>query len=299
LLTTGSSAGGSAAVQAYAGATIGVAIKFMAILNMLQSIFPVNDINAAEQAKSTTAGAADGGRITPKNFDNTISNWHETNSYSPIENWESFFWDSFDPLSKKILEEFVKSNFCPTCSTGELQTYTGKLFELAWHRFALTLPTIALRNYRPNSEASNGSYRSAPRTTVPDGISDSLYIEDYGVIGHIPNGSYYEVKAKSGAIYNSTSDGQIEGHITGLKKSHPLAREGDLFLHIIVTADTRISASVKATAKANGVTLVHWYATYKINELGQMVIKFNRVRPYPQRFFDYADSYDFEVILSY
>lgn len=63
MLTTGSSAGGSPTVQAYAGATIGVVIKFMAILNMLQSIFPVNDINAAEQAKSTTAGAGSGHEI--------------------------------------------------------------------------------------------------------------------------------------------------------------------------------------------------------------------------------------------
>ncbi|MEN9640019.1 MAG: hypothetical protein RLZZ262_1888 [Bacteroidota bacterium] len=80
LLTTGSSAGGSAAVQAYAGATIGVAIKFMAILNMLQSIFPVNDINAVEQAKSTTAGAGSGHEIGHAGSSTLTSDAHSLSS---------------------------------------------------------------------------------------------------------------------------------------------------------------------------------------------------------------------------
>lgn len=103
--------------------------------------------------------------------------------------------------------------------------------------------------------------------------SQSLSSE--GIIYLWTKGSWFEVKATDGTLYSSSNSGQLVGHITALKKLHPLAQDGDLFLHVITTDNAIISASVYAAARKNGVTLKRWYATYRINSSGQMEIKFS------------------------
>jgi hypothetical protein len=287
-LTAGSTAGGAQFAASAAGTIVGIATVAMAIGACVEGFFDLMDASVT--------------KLVDRVMGTNLMRLDNVKQTTPSEIGDSESLDSsehFQPLTKDILSSYVKNNYCPTCSPGELQNYTGKMFEMAWHRFAYTLPTIGKRNYVPNKEAVDGNYRGEPRTTVPDGMADSVYISTKGEFGVIPQGSYFEVKAKNGDVYASTSNGQIEGHITALKKSHPLAQKGDLFMHIITMANTKISPSITAKAAENGVEIRQWYATYRIDDTGQMVLRFNRVRPYPQRFFDYSDEYDIDVILSY
>jgi hypothetical protein len=88
------------------------------------------------------------------------------------------------------------------------------------------------------------------QNTIPDGISNSICGK--GTTPTIyPQSRWYEVKAKEGTVYNSTSSGQIGSHIIAMAFS-AITQNARLancaIFAIITTSDCNVAKSVKKRA---------------------------------------------------
>jgi hypothetical protein len=115
-----------------------------------------------------------------------------------------------------------------------LQNETERRFENKWHEAAESQPTARIRNYSRNTDVVTGG----DRNTKPDGWADSFQHivtpTRRTTIRH-RRSHWFEVKAKDGKIYNSTSSGQIRGHIDNLSRTHPAAARGRAAALTLVT----------------------------------------------------------------
>ena len=262
-----------------------------------------------DRKKQKSNGESDGkakkNKIAKKNDDNetdvieeekTYDFTYEYNSYKPDYKEREGLYKSTEsdesgdinnigwaPLYKwKLVEYFRQLN--PLFTPGQLENYIGHTFEDAWHQSALLSGTFAQDNYRANSEKMEGE-----RTTVPDGVSDGfIYTMSYknlpkGKITdeiRVPDASWYEVKAKSGNIYNSTSSYQILGHLRNLSSRVPYTyryygtfKATAASLSLITTYDVNIATSVTAVAATMNITLYQYKAEYMMVG-GKMIVRF-------------------------
>ncbi|MEZ5041078.1 MAG: hypothetical protein R2828_14365 [Saprospiraceae bacterium] len=175
-----------------------------------------------------------------------------------------------------------------------MENETGNRFEEAWHRYAISNFNLFGWNYRsfPQSVTVPGV-----RNTTPDGWSNSICGRGTNPIIY-PDARWYEVKAKEGHIYNSTSSGQIESHIVamGLATTIQPARQANCaILSIITTSNCNVVASVYKTGGRNRIQVNHWYAQYFIDNLGRMKIQFRLYLPCFFGLFEYQNPGDLTV----
>ncbi|MBV6429829.1 MAG: hypothetical protein KIPDCIKN_04405 [Haliscomenobacter sp.] len=183
---------------------------------------------------------------------------------------------NFKWLDKATLKDYVRSKYCTGCSDGQLENMTGKLFEEVWHQYAISNFNSFGWNYQSNTAQFFGI-----RNTVPDGISNSICgRENNRVI--FPESRWYEVKAKGGTVYNSTSSGQIASHIIAMRNEpiiQPALQANCAILSIITTSDCNVAASVYRKGTLNRIDINHWYAQYFIDNLGRMKVQFKIFLP--------------------
>ncbi len=183
---------------------------------------------------------------------------------------------NFKWLDKATLKDYVRSKYCTGCSDGQLENMTGKLFEEVWHQYAISNFNSFGWNYQSNTAQFFGI-----RNTVPDGISNSICgRENNRVI--FPESRWYEVKAKGGTVYNSTSSGQIASHIIAMRNEpiiQPALQANCAILSIITTSDCNVAASVYRKGTLNRIEINHWYAQYFIDNLGRMKVQFKIFLP--------------------
>ncbi len=168
------------------------------------------------------------------------------------------------PLYKANLLAYVKSLF-PNFSNGRLEQQTGDMFENAWHASA-DASGLAEDGYARNRDPKWGG----TRTTVPDGTADGIIQTPFyepNIV--VPNAAWFEVKAQGGNIYNSTSTGQILGHLTNLaasvsfeNRNYGKFRASAASLTFVTTADVSISKKVLATATAFNIIIYQYKARY-------------------------------------
>lgn len=183
---------------------------------------------------------------------------------------------NFEWLDKATLRDFVANNYCVGCSSGQLENTTGGRFEEVWHQYAISNFNIFGWGYYRNTTPFLGD-----RNTVPDGISNSIC--GRGTTPTLyPESRWYEVKAKEGTVYNSTSSGQIGSHITAMGISaliQPARQANCAILAIITTSDCNVAASVYRKGTRNRIEVNHWYAQYFIDNLGRMKVQFKLYLP--------------------
>ena len=82
----------------------------------------------------------------------------------------------------------------------------------------------------------------------------------------IPGAVWFEVKAKDGNIYNSTSTGQIRGHIDNLNARFPKASKEKYkpTLNLITTSNVKVSPSV--INRNSNVYVMHHISQYRTVE---------------------------------
>ncbi len=185
----------------------------------------------------------------------------------------NFVW-----LDKATLRNYVANHYCLGCSSGSLEEATGGRFENVWHVYAES-------NFNP----FGWEYKVYPqflpvigiRNTVPDGWSNSICGK--GTTPTIyPGSRWYEVKAMSGTVYNSTSSGQIKSHIIAMSTSlvvQPARAANCAILGIVTPSDCTVAASVYKTGTTNKIEINHWYAQYYIDSLGRMKVQFKLYLP--------------------
>jgi hypothetical protein len=107
------------------------------------------------------------------------------------------------------LEAYAKSiGYCSTCTNKQI----GDLFESIFQEFASTQPSLIAGGFRKNIS----KFPLSKRPTVPDFIADALPTQKGKPAGRIPGGVWFEAKAWSGGLYESSSTYQIRGHIDNL-----------------------------------------------------------------------------------
>lgn len=163
------------------------------------------------------------------------------------------------PLTKEILTKHIRDKECKACSDGELQEKVGKRFEESWNDYADK--NLRDRNYSSDTHTVKGG----DRNTKPDGWADSFEYSRKGTRKRHPRAAWFEVKAKSGTLYNSTDTGQIKGHIDNLARTHRNAVRGrSASLTLVTTDDVKISLSVRRTAALSGIKLNQLHAQYRM-----------------------------------
>ena len=183
---------------------------------------------------------------------------------------------NFEWLDKETLRDYVKNNYCVGCSSGELEDMVGTRFEEVWHVYAISNFNIFGWGYSRNSESFLGD-----RNTVPDGISNAICGQGTSLTIY-PNSRWYEVKAKDGKVYNSTSSGQIGSHIIAMRNSlliQPARIANCAKLSLVTTSNSSIAASVYKKGTTNKIEVNHWYPQYFIDNLGRMKVQFKLYLP--------------------
>jgi RHS repeat-associated protein len=182
--------------------------------------------------------------------------------------------DDWQDLPKSVLEDYYRKRN-PLQTEGQLQNTIGSRFEEAWNLAARRL--LAGDQYVPNRDPQTGG----TRTTVPDGIANGYVKTIWGRRITVPRASWFEVKAKSGDIYNSTSTGQTLGHITNLAASVPYKyryygpwKASAASLTFITTSDVSIAPSVIAEATLSNIIIYQYKAQYKMGPGGYMSVRF-------------------------
>ena len=209
---------------------------------------------------------------------------------SPEEDYSGGGWDD---LTKNILLNYVRNNYCPDCSNGTLQQKAGTMFENAFH--SIMSADLASFNYKGNEKKFPGFYKGRSRNTIPDGVYDLVrdeveYRKDNFKIGPfniripIPTGinttrfsgvQYAEVKAVDGTLYNSSNQGQLEAMITSMHTNSGVNRYGGQFL-IGTTSDTVLSPRIYTVGASFGeskISIVHMTSQYRMIS-GSMQVRF-------------------------
>lgn len=211
---------------------------------------------------------------------------------SPADGYSGGGWDD---LTKSILLNYVKTNFCVTCSTGALQQKAGKMFENAFN--SIMESDLASSNYTSNRTKFPGIYNGKSRNTVPDGVydlvrdqieyrKDNVKVGPYNIRIPIPTGintmrfsgvQYAEVKAMDGTLYTSSNQGQLEAMITSMHTNNGVYRFGGQFL-IGTTSDTVISPNIYTLGASFGksaISIVHMTSQYRMIS-GAMQVRFSQ-----------------------
>jgi RHS repeat-associated protein len=178
-------------------------------------------------------------------------------------------------LDKATLSGYA-SSLCLTCTPGQLENYTGRLFENAWNSSALATG-FGSDNYQANTDKMTGGTRATVPDATADGIIQTVW---YRRNIRVSKAAWFEVKAKNGDIYNSTSMGQILGHITNLAQQVPFKyrdygplKASAASLTIITTSNVSISAGVIATASTYNILIYQYKAQYMMTS-GVMNVRF-------------------------
>lgn len=172
------------------------------------------------------------------------------------------------PLTKSVLLDYVKENYCQDCSKGKLQQVAGEFFERQFEAFARGVTPSKFRFRK-------GTKLYGARNTVPDFIAD--FIREYKsgrASTRVQGAVAYEVKAMNGSLYLSSNTYQLMGHIDNLSDKFRFMKSyGKPHLTLATTYDVNIGNSVinRATERGVGINQVVSYYTMINN---QMIITF-------------------------
>ena len=198
---------------------------------------------------------------------------------SPEEDYSGGGWED---LTKSILLNYVKNNFCVTCSMGALQQKAGKMFENAFN----TIMGIDYSNfnYESNDQKIAGMYKGKSRNTIPDGVFDlirdnyySLEIGRYEIPTPFPKNSirypgvqFAEVKAMDGTLYSGSNQGQISSMLYAMSKNNGVKQYGGQFI-IGTTSDTKISPNIVIQGLLYNIQVINMTSQYRmINNFMEM-----------------------------
>ena len=248
--------GGALGGAAISGALGNIVNNAGAIKNVLPGIIS-GGLNSAFNGSNFLSGMTSGITYTGNVFDNKVTSTDALNAgykyiVSPNENNSGEDWEG---LTKNILLNYVKSNFCVTCSPGALQQKAGKMFENAFNSI-MGIDYSSL-NYEGNDNKIAGLYKGRLRNTIPDGVFDLVRDKYYAFqIGSVniptpfPKNSeryshvqFAEVKAMDGTLYNSSNQGQISSMLNAMSKNNGVSKYGGQFI-IGTTSDTVISPQI-------------------------------------------------------
>jgi RHS repeat-associated protein len=177
----------------------------------------------------------------------------------------------WSPLYKSDLEAYAKSiGYCTNCTSNQL----GSLFESIFQQFASTQPSLVAGGFRKNTS----KFPLSDRTTVPDFIADALPTQKGKPAGRIPGAVWFEAKAWSGGLYESSSTYQIRGHIDNLSSLTMPYRNYPNFaaaLYLVTTADVTVSPGIYGHGTARGVDVHQVVGQYQIVG-GSYIFNFGR-----------------------
>jgi hypothetical protein len=247
------------------------------IVHHSQSTYAAFDNNPAFWADPSGAAAVynwegankgqytDGGKVV--DFSTAMAS-HGLNSDGSEKTSEDDGGNVAKPLTKSVLLQYVKENYCEDCSSGKLQQVTGQFFERQFEAFASGV-TPSKFKFR------KGTKLYGPRNTVPDFIAD--FIREYKS-GRAPTrvqgAVAYEVKAMNGSLYLSSNTNQLMGHIDNLSdKFRFMSSYGKPHLTLATTYDVNIGTSVTNRAAEKGVGLNQVVSYYTMVN-NQMIITF-------------------------
>lgn len=250
-------------------------------------------LNSAFSGGNFLSGAIGGISYNSNVFDNKVTSTDAVNAgyryiISPKEDNTGGGWED---LTKSILLNYVRNNFCVSCSMGTIQQMAGTKFEEAFHRIMRI--QFAPVNYTSNKDKFQGMYKGRPRNTVPDAVFDLINVEvgyhynkyelgPFSISVPIPDGtklkryygaSFAEVKAMDGTLYSSSNNGQLASMLSYLGSTAPVRSIGGIFI-IGTTSDTIISPSLFTLASGLNITISQYKANYRMIS-GAMQIKFN------------------------
>ncbi|SDI56392.1 FG-GAP-like repeat-containing protein [Chryseobacterium jejuense] len=273
--------GGAIAGASLSGTLGNIASNPGAIKNILPGIVS-GGLNSAFNGNNFLGGAISGLSYTGNLSANPITSTSTTSSgyryiVSPYENMES----DWEGLTKSILLNYVKTNFCTTCSSGQLQQKAGIMFENAFH--SIIRVDYASLNYTSNDGKIPGMYKGRPRNTIPDGIYDLIHDEmqyrktdlkvgPFNIMIPIPNGTktykysgvqFAEVKAMDGTLYTSSNSGQIASMIGAMAGNRGVRTFGGQFI-IGTTSDTVISKGIHTEAALFNIQVIQMRAQYRM-----------------------------------
>ncbi len=167
-------------------------------------------------------------------------------------------------LDKATLVNYTAA-LCPLCTPGQLENFTGRLFENTWNNSALATG-FGSSNYQSNTQKMTGGTRNTVPDATMDGIIQTVWYRQNIVV---PKAAWFEVKAINGDIYNSTSTGQVLGHITNLAQQVPLKYRnyGPLnasaaSLTLVTTSNVSISPGVIFTASIYNIIVYQYRSQY-------------------------------------
>ena len=250
------------------------------IVHHSQSTYAAFDNNPAFWADPSGAAAVynwDTGKYMDGNkevsFEQAMAS-HGLNSDGSENREETTTSAEAKPLTKSILLEYVKENYCKDCSSGKLQQVTGEFFEKQFEAFARGVTPSKFRFRK-------GTKLYGPRNTVPDFIAD--FIREYKngrAPTRVQGAVAYEVKAMNGSLYLSSNTNQLMGHIDNLSSKFRFMKSyGNPHLTLATTYDVSIGTSVTNRAAEKGVGLNQVVSYYTMVN-NQMIITFGpKVNP--------------------
>jgi hypothetical protein len=176
-----------------------------------------------------------------------------------MQNLQSSMWMPFNKSDLKIYTE----NMFPTFSEGQIQNAAGHLFEGTFHDYVrINQTNVRFTNYR-----SNPTHLSVQ----PDGVANPIMQTfNPNTMQHhtrpIIDGALFEVKAKNGNVYESTSSWQIGGYINYLLTNQPQnVLQGKSFLYFITTSNVKLGRALRNKIIASRINFIHLVAQYRMN----------------------------------
>ncbi|WP_425556397.1 DUF6443 domain-containing protein [Hymenobacter saemangeumensis] len=176
-------------------------------------------------------------------------------SYSTTIKPPSSIQQGWHSLSKSDLSTYYSSTH--NGQVGDANQL-GATFEGIFGRLASHLKVLPYTG-RP--------FTGTGRNTVPDFRGPAGYWPKRGIPRVVPNGAWYELKAKNGALYLSSNQYQIKGHIDNLSLQFSRQIQTSNFrpvLWLVTTADVKYSASIASHALGKNVSYGHAHIEYRI-----------------------------------
>ncbi len=206
------------------------------------------------------------GKLLRQNSNNWNAKRSNTSDASLTEN-ASVESDDWSDLDKTILKEYVRL-LNPNFSNGQLENFMGDLFENLWHRSAIESGFL-----RDNYSINNSKMTGGTRNTVPDATADGIIRTPWWEDDiRVSKAAWFEVKAKNGNIYNSTSTGQTLGHIQNMAiqipgqfRNYGKMHASAASLTFVTTSNVSISPSVVVMATVYNIVIYQYKAQYNIN----------------------------------
>lgn len=175
--------------------------------------------------------------------------------------------DEWHPLYKKDLVGFLKSVSKHVVDDN----YVGRMFEYLFNEYVTKKKpgNVWGFNFRYNTKKYT---MGGDRNTVPDFVADvwTGYNGEGGATYLIEGSVAYEVKAKYGGVYLSTSTGQLKGHIDNLEAEFAgmVAQFGECcnfkpVLNVVTTFDVTDIDQIYYYGQRHGVEVAHYVAYYR------------------------------------